>query len=179
LAESSFKPRILAGADHEGFRAKETIKEYLEGVGYPVKEVGTHSEESVNDPDTAKAVGEHVAAGNESLGVVVCGMGVGVSIAANKVDGIRRALTEDSLTLRRASEHDDLNVIALGGTVAGEDEAIALSQEFPGAQFAGTGHERPPENSSEMDRAGEHQSCRGRGLLLSAQRPGRGVEPPK
>src|ERR1700674_1500281 len=73
LAESSSKPRIVVGSDHAGFRAKETIKKYLEGAGYRVDDVGTHSEESVDYPDFAKAVGERVAAGSDSLGVVVCG----------------------------------------------------------------------------------------------------------
>ena len=73
LTESSSKPRIVVGSDHAGFRAKETIKKYLEGAGYPVEDVGTYSEESVDYPDYARAVGERVAAGNDSLGVVVCG----------------------------------------------------------------------------------------------------------
>jgi ribose 5-phosphate isomerase B len=157
LAESSFKPRIVVGSDHAGFRAKETIRKYLEGAGYPVEDVGTHSEESVDYPDYAKAVGERVAAGNDSLGVVVCGTGIGVSIAANKVEGIRAALAHDSLTARRAREHNDANVIALGGKVVGEDEAIAIVQEFLGAQFAGGRHQRRIDKISEMDRVRERQ----------------------
>ena len=158
MAESSSKPRIVVGSDHAGFRAKETIKKYLEGAGYPVEDVGTHSEESVDYPDYAKAVGERVAAGNDSLGVVVCGTGIGVSIAANKVEGIRAALAHDSLTARRAREHNDANVIALGGKVVGEDEAIAIVQEFLGAQFAGGRHQRRVDKITEMDRVREHQS---------------------
>jgi len=158
LAESSSKPCIVVGSDHAGFRAKETIKKYLEGAGYPVEDVGTHSEESVDYPDYAKAVGERVAAGNDSLGVVVCGTGIGVSIAANKVEGIRAALAHDSLTARRAREHNDANVIALGGKVVGEDEAIAIVQEFLGATFAGGRHQRRVDKISEMDRVREHQS---------------------
>src|SRR5258708_14650271 len=101
LTESSSKPRIVVGADHAGFRAKETIKKYLEGAGYPVEDVGTHSEESVDYPDYAKAVGERVAAGNDSLGVVVCGTGIGVSIAANKLPRIRAPLPHDYPTTCR------------------------------------------------------------------------------
>jgi ribose 5-phosphate isomerase B len=158
LADFASKPRIVVGSDHAGFRAKETIKKYLEGAGYPVEDVGTHSEESVDYPDYAKAVGERVAAGNDSLGVVVCGTGIGVSIAANKVEGIRAALAHDSLTARRAREHNDANVIALGGKVVGEDEAIAIVQEFLGAKFAGGRHQRRVDKISEMDRVREHQS---------------------
>jgi ribose 5-phosphate isomerase B len=158
LNESSSKPRMVVGSDHAGFRAKETIKKYLEGAGYPVEDVGTHSEESVDYPDYAKAVGERVAAGNDSLGVVVCATGIGVSIAANKVEGIRAALAHDSLTARRAREHNDANVIALGGKIVGEDEAIAIVQEFLGATFAGGRHQRRVDKISEMDRVREHQS---------------------
>src|SRR6202521_1859893 len=158
LAVSSSKPRIVVGSDHAGFRAKETIKKYLEGAGYRVEDVGAHSEESVDYPDYAKAVGERVAAGSDSLGVVVCGAGSGVSIAANKVEGVRAALAHDSLTARRAREHNDANVLALGGKVVGEDEAIAIVQEFLGAQFAGGRHQRRIDKISEMDRVREHQS---------------------
>ena len=158
LADSISKPRIVVGSDHAGFRAKETIKKYLEGAGYVVDDVGTHSEESVDYPDFARAVGERVAAGSDSLGILVCGTGIGVSIAANKVEGIRAALAHDSLTARRAREHNDANVLALGGKVVGEDEAISIVQEFLGAQFAGGRHQRRIDKISEMDRVREHQS---------------------
>jgi ribose 5-phosphate isomerase B len=158
LAESSSKPRIVVGSDHAGFRAKETIKKYLQGAGYLVEDVGTHSEESVDYPDYAKAVGERVAAANDALGVVVCATGIGVSIAANKVEGIRAALAHDSLTARRARAHNDANVIALGGKIVGEDEVIAIVTEFLGAQFAGGRHQRRIDKITEMDRVREHQS---------------------
>jgi len=158
LADSSSKPRMVLGSDHAGFRAKETIKKYLEGAGYTVEDVGTHSEESVDYPDFAKAVGERVAAANGALGVLVCGTGIGVSIAANKVEGIRAALAHDSLTARRAREHNDANLIALGGKVVGEDEAIAIVQEFLSAEFAGGRHQRRIDKISEMDRVRERQS---------------------
>ena len=155
MVENPAKPRIVVGSDHAGFRAKENIKKYLEGAGHPVDDVGTHSEESVDYPDYAKAVGERVAAGNDSLGVVVCATGIGVSIAANKVEGIRAALAHDSLTARRAREHNDANVIALGGKVVGDDEVIAIVQEFLAATFAGGRHQRRIDKISEMDRARE------------------------
>jgi len=115
VTDSSIKPRIALGADHAGFRAKENIKEYLEAAGYEVDDVGTWSEESVDYPEFARAVGERVAAGKDPLGILVCGTGIGVSIAANKVVGIRAALAHDSLTARRAREHNDANVLTLGG----------------------------------------------------------------
>jgi len=158
VADSSSKPRIALGADHAGFRAKEFIKEYLEGAGYGVDDVGTWSEESVDYPDFARAVGERVAAGKDPLGILVCGTGIGVSIAANKVEGIRAALAHDSLTARRAREHNDANVLALGGKIVGEDEAIAIVQEFLNAQFAGGRHQRRVEKINEMDQARAHIS---------------------
>ena len=157
MPDSSSKPRIALGADHAGFRAKETIKKYLEGAGYAVDDVGTWSEESVDYPDFARAVGERVASGKNPLGVLVCGTGIGVSIAANKVEGIRAALAHDSLTARRAREHNDANVIALGGKVVGDDEAIEIVQEFLNATFAGGRHQRRIDKISEMDREREHK----------------------
>ena len=157
MKEFSSKPSIVIGSDHAGFRAKETIKRYLESAGYPVEDCGTHSEESVDYPDYAKAVAERVAVAKDYLGVLVCGTGIGVSIAANKVEGIRAALAHDSLTARRAREHNDANVLALGGKVVGEDEAIAIVQEFLDAQFAGGRHQRRIDKISEMDRARQPQ----------------------
>jgi ribose 5-phosphate isomerase B len=158
LTNSNSKPRIVLGADHAGFRAKQSIKTFLQGAGYPVEDLGTHSEESVDYPDFARAVGERIAAANNSLGILVCGTGIGVSIAANKVEGIRAALAHDSLTARRAREHNDANVLALGGKVVGEDEALAIVQEFLNAQFAGGRHQRRIDKISEMDREREHKS---------------------
>ena len=158
MADSSSKPRIALGADHAGFRAKETIKKYLEGAGYGVDDVGTWSEESVDYPDFARAVGERVAAGKDPLGILVCATGIGVSIAANKVEGIRAAVAHDSLTARRARKHNDANVLTLGGKIVGEDEAIAIVQEFLNAQFAGGRHQRRIDKIGEMDRARENKS---------------------
>jgi ribose 5-phosphate isomerase B len=155
VADSSSKPRIAVGSDHAGFRAKETIKSYLQGAGYPVDDMGTHSEESVDYPDFARAVAEQVISGKDPLGVVVCATGIGVSIAANKVEGIRAALAHDSLTARRAREHNDANVLALGGKVVGDDEAVAIVQEFLNARFAGGRHQRRIDKITKMDQVRE------------------------
>ena len=158
VTDSNSKSRIVIGADHAGFRAKQSIKAFLESAGYTVEDVGTHSEESVDYPDIARAVGERVAGANDSLGILVCGTGIGVSIAANKVEGIRAALAHDSLTARRAREHNDANVIALGGKVVGEDEALDIVQEFLNAQFAGGRHQRRVDKITEMDHARQQKS---------------------
>ena len=158
MSDASTKPRMIVGSDHAGFRAKEIIKKYLQDAGYTVEDMGTHSEVSVDYPDFAKAVGERVAAANDALGVLVCATGIGVSIAANKVEGIRAALAHDSLTARRAREHNDANVIALGGKVVGDDEAIAIVQEFLSAEFAGGRHQRRVDEITAMDKLRERQS---------------------
>jgi ribose 5-phosphate isomerase B len=158
VADSSSKPRIALGADHAGFRVKETIRNYLEGAGYHVDDVGTWSEESVDYPDFARAVAERVASGQDPLGVVVCGTGIGVSIAANKVEGIRAALAHDSLTARRAREHNDANVLALGGKIVGDDEAVAIVQEFLAARFAGGRHQRRIDKISEIEQTSQHKT---------------------
>ena len=158
MSDSPTKPRMVVGSDHAGFRAKENIKKYLQDAGYAVEDMGTHSEESVDYPDFAKAVGERVAAAADgALGVLVCGTGIGVSIAANKVEGIRAALAHDSLTARRAREHNDANVIALGGKVVGDDEAIAIVQEFLSSEFAGGRHQRRIDKITVMDESRERQ----------------------
>jgi ribose 5-phosphate isomerase B len=158
VADSTSKPRIALGADHAGFRVKETIKKYLEGAGYGVDDLGTRSEESVDYPDFARAVAERVASGNNPLGIVSCATGIGVAITANKVAGIRAALAHDSLTARRAREHNDANVLALGGKVVGDDEAIAIVQEFLNAQFSGGRHQRRIDKITKMDQTREHKS---------------------
>ncbi len=151
MTDALRKPHIALGADHAGFRTKEIIKKYLEGAGYGVDDVGTFSEESVDYPDFARAVGERVVSADNALGIVVCGTGIGVSIAANKVTGIRAALAHDSLTARRAREHNDANVLALGGKVLGDDEVLAIVQEFLSAPFAGGRHQRRVDKITKMD----------------------------
>ena len=115
MTDTPKKPRIAIGSDHAGFPVKEIIRKYLEAAGYPVDDQGTSSEESVDYPDYGKAVGERVVSREADLGIAVCGSGIGISIAANKVPGIRAALAHDVMTARLAREHNDANVLALGG----------------------------------------------------------------
>src|SRR5207302_8517973 len=135
------KPRIVIGADHAGYHAKENIKKYLEQAGYAVDDVGTWSEESVDYPDFARAVSERVISGQDQLGILACATGIGMSIAANKVPGIRAALAHDAMTARLAREHNNANVLAIGGRVPDDAEATEIGRDFLNAQFAGW---RPP-----------------------------------
>jgi ribose 5-phosphate isomerase B len=118
MPDTPRKPRIALGADHAGYPIKETIiREFLENAGYPLEDLGTGSEESMDYPDCGKAVGEWVAKCEADCGIAVCGTGIGISIAANKVPKIRAAVAHDVNTARLAREHNDANVWAMGGRV--------------------------------------------------------------
>jgi ribose 5-phosphate isomerase B len=136
------KPRVALGSDHAGFPIKETIRQFLQNSGYPVDDLGTWSEESVDYPDYGKAVGERVAAHQDVFGIAVCGTGIGISIAANKVQGIRAAVAHDVSTARLAREHNDANVLALGGRVVNGSQAIEMVQTFLNTAFVGGRHAR-------------------------------------
>jgi len=136
------KPRIAIGSDHAGFSVKETIRKYLEGAGYAVSDFGTSSEESVDYPDYGKAIGERVVSKQADLGIAVCGTGIGISIAANKVPGVRAALAHDVNTARLAREHNDANVLALGGRVVTGETALEMVQVFLTTAYLGGRHQR-------------------------------------
>jgi ribose 5-phosphate isomerase B len=142
MAESSRKPRVALGSDHAGFHIKETVRQFLENAGYPLEDLGTWSEESVDYPDYGKAVGEHVAAQKADYGIAVCGTGIGISIAANKVPKIRAAVAHDVSTARLAREHNDANVLAMGGRVVNNTQAIEMVQTFLTTAFLGGRHAR-------------------------------------
>lgn len=148
---SAAKPRIALGADHAGFQAKESIKKYLESAGYNVSDEGTWSEESVDYPDFAIKVARRVQQGQNDLGILVCGTGIGMAMAANKIGGVRAAVAHDELTARMSREHNDANVLALGARVLNEREIIDVATSFLSAQFAGGRHQRRVDKISELD----------------------------
>jgi ribose 5-phosphate isomerase B len=113
MSESAPKPRTAIGSDHAGFLVKEIIREYLQAARYAVDDRGPSSEESLDDPDYGKAMGERIA--SKQADIAVCGSGTGISIAANKVPGIRAALAHDVTAARRAREHNEANTLARGG----------------------------------------------------------------
>jgi ribose 5-phosphate isomerase B len=151
MSDKPAKPRIVIGSDHAGFLVKETIRKYLEAAGYSVDDQGTSSEESVDYPDYGKAVGERVASKQADLGIAVCGSGIGISIAANKVPGIRAALAHDVMTARLAREHNDANVLALGGRVVTGDTAIEMVQTFLTTAYLGGRHQRRLDKITQME----------------------------
>ena len=127
--------RIALAADHAGFEMKEELRELLKDAGHAVIDLGTDSPESVDYPDYAAAVGRAVIEGRADRGIVVCGSGAGAAIAANKLDGIRCAQTNDTYTAHQAVEHDDVNVIALAARVVGMALAWEITESFLGAEF--------------------------------------------
>jgi len=129
--------RVAVGADHAGFPLKAPLIEALVRDGHEVLDLGTSSTAPVDYPDYAVAVGSAVQDGRAEAGILVCGSGAGVSIAANKLHGIRAALCHDAFTARQSREDDDANVLCLGARVVDAETAIALARQFLGARFSG------------------------------------------
>ena len=135
--------RIAVGSDHAGFTLKKELGDRLREAGHEVVDVGTDSEAPVDYPDFAEAVGRAVLDARAERGVLVCGSGVGASIAANKLPGIRAAICHDFYSAHQGVEHDDMNVLVLGARVIGSALAAELVRAFVGARFSGDErHER-------------------------------------
>ncbi len=131
---------IAIGSDHGGFELKEHIKKYLEENGVPVKDYGTYSEDSVDYPDCADPVCRAVQDGTADSGILVCGTGIGISIAANKYKGIRAALCSDVYSATMAKQHNNANIICLGGRVTGRELAFMIVDAWRNAEFLGGRH---------------------------------------
>jgi ribose 5-phosphate isomerase B len=132
--------KITIGSDHAGFALKTMLIEYLRKAGHQLADVGTDSTAPVDYPDYAEAVAQGVIQGRSERGILVCGSGVGASVAANKVPGIRAAICHDSYSAHQGVEHDDLNVLVLGSRVIADALAKDLCTIFLNARF--TGEER-------------------------------------
>jgi ribose 5-phosphate isomerase B len=126
---------IAIGSDHAGFELKEVLAKFLQEMGFDVVDVGTHSTDPVDYPDFAQAVGEAVLDGRADRGVLICGSGVGASVAANKIAGIRAGLCHDTYSAHQGVEHDDMNVLVLGGRVVGIATAQELVRAYSHATF--------------------------------------------
>ena len=132
--------RVAIGADHAGFELKELLKRKLVETGFDVLDVGAHAYDRDDDyPDFALAVGREVAAGAVARGILVCGSGVGACIAANKLRGVRACLCHDIYSAVQGVEHDDMNVLCLGGLIIGSALAEKLMWGFLGANFLANG----------------------------------------
>ena len=128
---------IALGADHGGFPLKKVLTEYLRKLGYTVDDFGTHSEDAVDYPDYARAVAQAIREKNAERGILICGSGVGASVAANKMPGIRAGLCHDTYSAHQGVEHDDMNVLVLGSRVIGAELAHDLARAYLAAQFSG------------------------------------------
>jgi ribose 5-phosphate isomerase B len=128
---------IAIASDHAGPSLKDIFKAKLEERGYTVLDLGTHGAESVDYPDYGKAVGEAVASGEADRGIVICGTGIGISIAANRIPGVRAAVWHDVTSTKLAREHNDANVLALGVRVIGPEVALDCLDAFFATEFSG------------------------------------------
>jgi ribose 5-phosphate isomerase B len=128
--------RVAIGADHAGFQLKQVISEHLRSAGHAIIDVGTASDAPVDYPDYAEALAKVIVEGNADRGVLICGSGVGASVAANKISGIRAGLCHDSYSARQGVEHDDINVLVFGARIIGSALAKELVDRFLAAQFS-------------------------------------------
>ena len=132
--------KVAIGSDHAGFDLKEDLKAYAAGLGHEVIDVGAYRLDPADDyPDFARAVGEAVIGGKAERGILICGSGVGASVAANKIPGVRAAICHDSYSARQGVEHDMMNVLTLGGRVVGIELARDLVRSYLAATFDGVG----------------------------------------
>jgi RpiB/LacA/LacB family sugar-phosphate isomerase len=134
--------RIVVGADHAGYELKQVLADYLRHIGHEVIDVGTNNTDAVDYPDYAEAVGKALVGGRADRGVLICGSGVGTSVAANKIPGIRAGLCHNTYAARQGVEHDDMNVLVLGARVIGVELARELVYHFLAAQFCGEDRHR-------------------------------------
>lgn len=134
--------KLVIGSDHAGFALKEIVRSYLAETAEEVADFGTFCENSVDYPDIALPLAQAVAAGEYALGILICGTGVGMAIAANKQPGIRAALCGDPFTARFAREHNDANILTLGARVTGSGLALEIVDTFVQSGFQGGRHSR-------------------------------------
>lgn len=141
---------VAVGADHAGFPMKDRVIRAIEAAGHEALDLGAHEYIPTDDyPDYARAVGEAILAGNAERGILVCGSGVGVAIAACKIPSVRAAMTHDTFSARQGVEDDDMNVIALGARVIGPELAAEIVRAFLDAEFSGA--ERHVRRSRKID----------------------------
>lgn len=142
---------IYLGSDHGGFELKEHVAEYLKEKGIEFEDCGTYSSDSCDYPDIAENVANKVVADKGSYGILVCGTGIGISIAANKVKGIRAACCSDTFSARYTRKHNDANILCFGGRVIGLGMAEELIDAFLGSDFEGGRHAKRVAKITEIE----------------------------
>ncbi len=148
--------RIALAADHAGFALKQSLLIHLRALGHDLLDLGTHSTDPVDYPDYALALAQAVTGSEAERGILICGSGVGAGVAANKVPGIRAGICHDTYSAHQGVEHDDMNVLVLGGRVIGDSLAAELATAFIGARF--TGGERHVRRLAKVQRIEERFS---------------------
>lgn len=143
---------IAVGSDHGGYALKTEIIKHLEEKGYKIKDFGTCDCKSVDYPEYGLAVAEAIKDGECEKGIVICGTGLGISMAANKVPGIRAAVCTDSYMARMSREHNDANILALGGRVIGIDIALEIVNVWISTEFVGGRHKTRVDKISEIEK---------------------------
>jgi ribose 5-phosphate isomerase B len=144
--------KIALGADHAGYELKDKIKQHLQQQGLQVQDEGTNSGESVDYPDYARMVGHDVNERRADFGILVCGSGIGMAIAANKVPGVRAANVSTEYEAQMSREHNNANVLALGARILKEDEAFKIVDKWLATQFAGGRHKRRVEKITGIEK---------------------------
>ncbi|MDY6013274.1 ribose 5-phosphate isomerase B [Clostridium sp.] len=134
--------KIALGSDHGGYKLKNEIISFLKENGYEIKDFGTYSTESCDYPDFAEKVAEAVVSKEFDFGILVCGTGIGISISANKIPGVRAALCSDTFSAHATREHNDANILALGERVVGPGLAIDIVKTFLTSEFQGERHQK-------------------------------------
>lgn len=143
---------IIIGSDHGGVALKTSLNSYLKRRGFEVTDAGTNGDASVDYPDFGRKVAETVIAGEAELGILICGTGIGMSIAANKIPGIRAALVTDVFMARMAKEHNNANVLVLGGRILDEQKACDLVGAWLDATFEGGRHQLRLDKITELEK---------------------------
>lgn len=127
--------KIAIGSDHAGFELKELVREHIKKLGHDVLDLGAYNTAPSDYPDFAAAVGQALLAGRAERGVLICGSGVGVSVAANKVPGVRAGICHDTYSAHQGVEHDDMNVLVMGARIIGAALALEIVASYLGARF--------------------------------------------
>lgn len=144
---------LIIASDHGGLELKEALKTYLKKRQVDVRDLGTNGSESVDYPDFGEKVARAVSLGEADAGILICGTGIGMSIVANKFPGVRAALAHDEFTARMAKEHNNANVLVLGGRVEAADQGIEMVAAWLDSEFEGGRHQRRLDKIAELERA--------------------------
>ena len=143
---------IAISSDHGGYELKEDLKLFLDEIGYSVEDLGTHNEDSVDYPDYGVSLSKQVASGAYEKGILICGTGIGMSIVANKVAGVRAALLSDVYSARMSVEHNNANVIVIGGRVTGNQLAREIVKVWLDSVFQGGRHQKRLDKIAELEK---------------------------